>query len=45
MARAVAHRMGQRAIFAPILDPDGIGNGTHMHFSLPTKQPADQVRP
>ncbi|HTW51171.1 MAG TPA: glutamine synthetase family protein [Stellaceae bacterium] len=34
MARAVAHRMGQRAIFAPMLDPDGIGNGTHIHFSL-----------
>jgi glutamine synthetase len=34
MARAVAHRMGQRAILAPILDPDGIGNGTHIHFSL-----------
>lgn len=37
MARAVAHRMGQRAIFAPILDPDGIGNGTHVHFSLVDK--------
>ena len=34
MARAVAHRRGHRAIFAPILDPDGIGNGTHIHFSL-----------
>ena len=34
MARAVAHRMGQRAIFAPMLRPDGIGNGTHIHFSL-----------
>src|SRR6266446_4152911 len=34
MARAVAHRLGQRAIFAPILDPDGVGNGTHIHFSL-----------
>jgi glutamine synthetase len=34
MARAVAHRLGHRAIFAPILDPDGIGNGTHIHFSL-----------
>jgi glutamine synthetase len=40
MARAVAHRLGQRAIFAPILDPDGIGNGTHIHFSLRDK--ADQ---
>jgi glutamine synthetase len=34
MARAVAHRMGHRAIFAPMLRPDGIGNGTHIHFSL-----------
>jgi glutamine synthetase len=34
MARAVAHRLGHRAIFAPMLDPDGVGNGTHIHFSL-----------
>src|SRR6202162_480427 len=34
MARAVAHRLGHRAIFAPILDPDGVANGTHIHFSL-----------
>jgi glutamine synthetase len=34
MARAVAHRRGHRAIFSPILDPDGIGNGCHIHFSL-----------
>ena len=34
MARAVAQRLGHRAIFAPILDPDGVGNGTHIHFSL-----------
>ncbi len=34
LARAVAHRMGHRAIFAPMLHPDGIGNGTHIHFSL-----------
>ena len=34
LARSVAHRLGHRAIFAPILDPDGIGNGTHIHFSL-----------
>jgi glutamine synthetase len=40
MARTVAHRLGHRAIFAPILDPDGIGNGTHIHFSLRDK--ADQ---
>ncbi|MEO8713564.1 MAG: glutamine synthetase, partial [Acetobacteraceae bacterium] len=34
MARAVAHRLGHRAILAPILSPDGIGNGTHIHLSL-----------
>jgi glutamine synthetase len=34
MARGVATRLGHRAILAPILDPDGIGNGTHIHFSL-----------
>ena len=34
MARAVAHRLGYRAIFAPILHPDGVGNGTHIHMSL-----------
>jgi glutamine synthetase len=37
LARAVAHRLGNRAIFAPMLDPDGIGNGTHIHFSLRDK--------
>jgi glutamine synthetase len=40
MTRSVAHRLGHRAIFAPILDPDGIGNGTHIHFSL--RDTADQ---
>ena len=40
LARSVAHRLGHRAIFAPILDPDGIGNGTHIHFSL--RDRADQ---
>ena len=34
MARAVAWRSGQRAVFAPMLKPDGIGNGTHIHLSL-----------
>src|SRR5262249_22332744 len=34
MARAVAQRLGYRAVFAPILDPNGVGNGTHIHFSL-----------
>ncbi len=34
MARGVAQRLGHRAIFAPILDPAGVGSGTHIHFSL-----------
>jgi len=34
MARATAHRLGQRAIFSPILDPAGVGNGVHIHFSF-----------
>jgi len=34
MARAIAWRTGQRAIFAPMVTPDGIGNGTHIHLSL-----------
>ncbi len=34
MVRATAHRLGQRAIFAPILEPNGTGNGVHIHFSF-----------
>src|SRR5262249_24298982 len=34
MGRAVAWRRGQRGIFAPMLTPTGIGNGTHIHLSL-----------
>ena len=34
MARAVAWRGNMRAIFSPMLEPDGIGNGTHIHLSL-----------
>ena len=34
LARCLAVRAGQRAIFSPILDPEGIGNGTHIHLSL-----------
>jgi glutamine synthetase len=40
MARAVAHRLGHRVCFSPILDPAGVGNGTHIHFSL--RDGADQ---
>ncbi len=34
MVRAVAHRLGERAIFAPMIQPEGVGNGTHVHLSL-----------
>jgi glutamine synthetase len=34
LARAIAAQRGHRAILAPILRPDGIGNGTHIHWSL-----------
>lgn len=34
LTRAVARRTGHRAIFSPMLDPAGVGNGTHIHMSL-----------
>lgn len=34
IARAVAHNLGGRASFTPILRPDAVGNGVHVHFSL-----------
>jgi glutamine synthetase len=34
LTRAVARRAGHRAIFSPMLSPDGVGNGTHIHMSL-----------
>ena len=34
MARASALRLGHRATFAPILDPNGTGSGVHIHFSF-----------
>jgi glutamine synthetase len=34
IARAVAIRMGSRVSFTPILRPDAVGNGVHVHFSL-----------
>lgn len=34
MVRAAAHRLGQRASFTPIRDPNGTGNGVHVHFSF-----------
>lgn len=34
MARAAAFRLGHRAIFSPMVDPAGTGNGVHIHMSL-----------
>jgi len=34
IAQAVAYRHGHRVSFAPILDPEGTGNGTHIHWSF-----------
>lgn len=34
VGRAVAHQAGTRASFTPILRPDAVGNGVHVHFSL-----------
>ncbi|MFI4890023.1 MAG: glutamine synthetase [Steroidobacterales bacterium] len=34
LAQAVAFRLGHRVSFAPIPEPDGTGNGTHIHFSF-----------
>ena len=34
LMRAVAARLGYQAILAPMITPDGVGNGTHIHFSL-----------
>lgn len=34
MARAAAFRLENRAIFSPMPENDGAGNGVHIHFSL-----------
>jgi glutamine synthetase len=34
MAQAVAFRLGQRVSFTPILTPEAVSNGTHIHFSF-----------
>ncbi|MGH7052144.1 MAG: hypothetical protein ACREFV_09635 [Acetobacteraceae bacterium] len=34
IVRGVAFRLGHRAILAPMPEPGGIGNGTHIHMSL-----------
>jgi len=34
LARAIAAKLGHRAILAPMLRPEGVGSGTHIHWSL-----------
>jgi glutamine synthetase len=34
MARGAAFRLGHRASFTPKPDPEGVGNGVHIHMSL-----------
>jgi glutamine synthetase len=34
VVRESARRLGYRASFAPIVDPQGVGNGVHIHFSF-----------
>jgi glutamine synthetase len=49
VVREVGRRQGYRASFAPIVDPEGVGNGVHIHLSLVTVEgePAtfDAARP
>lgn len=40
IVRNLAHARGQQATFAPLLDPEAVGNGVHVHFSL--RDTADQ---
>jgi glutamine synthetase len=34
LAHAVAFRLGHRVSFSPIPEPNGVGNGTHIHWSF-----------
>ncbi len=49
VVREVARRLGYRASFAPMSDPQGVGNGVHVHMSFvdPDGRPAthDPERP
>ncbi len=40
LAQAVAFRLGHRVSFCPIPEPNGTGNGTHIHWSF--KDPGDR---
>ena len=41
--RAVAERQGHRVTLAPVMTPDGVGSGTHIHFSLWDKDSGEPV--
>lgn len=49
LAQAVAFRFGHQVSFTPIPEPDGVGNGTHIHWSFRDRddQPVlyDEQRP
>ncbi len=34
IARSVARGLGHRVSFSPVMEPNVVGNGTHIHFSL-----------
>jgi len=38
VVREVARRLGRRASFAPMTEPEGVGNGVHVHMSLVDRQ-------
>ena len=37
IARSVARKLGHRVSFSPVMEPNVVGNGTHIHFSLEEK--------
>jgi glutamine synthetase len=43
LARGTAQRLGGRVSFTPILRPDAVGNGVHVHFSLADAATGDPV--
>ncbi|WP_027836171.1 glutamine synthetase family protein [Maritalea myrionectae] len=40
LTKRLAHMMGHHASFVPIIDPDGVGNGVHIHISFLDQQGA-----
>jgi len=43
LVRDLAIRHGRRATFAPLMDPDGSGNGVHIHVSLRDAETGEPV--